>query len=125
MEKKMTQKMQFMNIIEFAQEYGREDIVEFCEERIAVLDRRSANKTLTKTQKENEATKGIIVEVLTELARPVTISEIQEANESLQFDKEGKPISSQKITALLTQLVNANKIVKVIDKRKSYFSIAD
>lgn len=125
MEKKMTQKMQFMNIIDFANEYGREDIVKFCEERIEVLDRRSANKTMTKTQKENEVLMETIVEVLTSLAKPSTISEIQAADERLQFDAEGKPITNQKMSALLKQLVDTDKVVKVIEKRKAYFSIAD
>lgn len=119
MEKKMTQKMQFMNIIDFANEYGREDIVKFCEERIEVLDRRSASKTMTKTQKENEVTMETIVEVLTSLAKPSTISEIQAADETLAG------LSNQKMSALLKQLVDTDKVVKVVEKRKAYFSIAN
>jgi hypothetical protein len=34
-------------------------------------------------------------------------------------------VAVQKATALLTQMVKANEIVKNIDKRKSFFSLPD
>ena len=40
MEKKMTQKEMFNEIIAFAQAGNRQDIVEFCQNRIAVLDKK-------------------------------------------------------------------------------------
>jgi DNA-binding transcriptional regulator GbsR (MarR family) len=61
----------------------------------------------------------IITEVLSNLNKPLTISEMQEADEKLAT------LSNQKISALLTKLINSNKVVKTTDKRKSYFSIAD
>jgi len=119
MEKKKTQREMY-DYIEMVNA-DNEEIVNFCEERKAVLDRKKANATKTTKQVENDNLKDIIVETLTSLNKFVTITELQEANENLQFDNEGKPISNQRITALLTQLYNDKAIDKQYDKRKAYF----
>ena len=94
-------------------------IVEFCEHEIELLNRKSSKSTQTKTQIENENIKGAIVNALTEIAKPVTITEMQELN------TEMANYSNQKLSALLKQLVeNDKKVVKTIDKKKSYFTIA-
>lgn len=93
-------------------------IVEFCEHEIELLNRKSSKSTQTKTQIENESIKGAIVNALTEIAKPVTITEMQELN------TEMANYSNQKLSALLKQLVESNQVVKTIDKKKSYFTVA-
>ena len=84
----------------------------------AQLEKRSTSKTPTKTQKENEVIMDRMVEVLSSLESPVTVSELIASNESF----EG--MSNQKASALLKKLVEAGRAVKTIEKKKSYFSIA-
>ena len=94
-------------------------IVEFCEHEIELLNRKSSKSTQTKTQIENENIKGAIVNALTEISKPVTITEMQELN------TEMANYSNQKLSALLKQLVeNDKKVVKTVDKKKSYFTVA-
>ena len=93
-------------------------IVEFCEHEIELLNRKSSKNTQTKTQIENENIKGVIVNALTEVAEPVTITELQE------FNTEMANYSNQKLSALLKQLVESNEVVKTVDKKKSYFTVA-
>ena len=94
-------------------------IVEFCEHEIELLNRKSSKSTQTKTQIENESIKSAIVNALTEIAKPVTITEMQELN------TEMANYSNQKLSALLKQLVeNDKKVVKTVDKKKSYFTVA-
>lgn len=94
-------------------------IVEFCEHEIELLNRKSSKSTQTKTQIENENIKDAIVNALTEIAKPVTITEMQELN------TEMANYSNQKLSALLKQLVeNDKKVVKTVDKKKSYFTVA-
>ena len=80
-----------------------------------LLERKSSNSGQTKLQKENEILKEKIVKTLKELNKFSTITEIQEAN------KELTDLKNQKMTALLTQLVNANIVERVVDKKKAYF----
>ena len=58
-----------------------------------------------------------IVETLTDLAKPVRITDLQSANETLAN------LSNQKISALLKKLVDSNKVAKTIEKKITFFSI--
>jgi len=92
-------------------------VVDYAKHEIELLDNKKASNTKTKTQVENENLKGVIVNTLTDLAKMVTISELQEANEELAT------LSNQKISALLKQLVDSETIKKEINKKKAYFGI--
>ena len=58
-----------------------------------------------------------IVEILTDLAKPVRITDLQSANETLAN------LSNQKISALLKKLVDGGKVAKTIEKKIAFFSI--
>ena len=93
--------------------------VDFLIHERELLEKKSSNSGQTKTQKENEIIKEKIVETLRELDKPVIITEIQGTNEELAN------YSNQKISALLTQLVNGGVVKRVVDKKKAYFTLAD
>ena len=75
-------------------------------------------KVLTAEQKKNEGLKETILEVLTRYEEPKQIKELIAENEELAS------YTGQKISALITQLLKAEKVVKVIDKKASKFQIA-
>lgn len=93
--------------------------VDFLVHERELLEKKSSKSCQTKTQKENEILKEKIIETLQELDRPVIINEIQGANEELAN------YSNQKISALLTQLVNSQVVKRAVDKKKAYFTLAD
>lgn len=94
-----------------------QDVINFVNHEIELLDRKHSKTSQTKTQKENELIKESIVKALTEIDRPVTITELQ--NESAEMEV----YSNQKLSALLKQLVQSGIVTKTIDKKKSYFSV--
>lgn len=116
MTNKMTQRDYFNEIIALAKANDRDDLAEFCEGRIAVLDKKAGNKKPTKTQEENEVLKGVILDTLTN--EGVTVTDLQAKDETLSG------LSNQRVSALLRQLVTDGKVAKVVDKKKSYFSLA-
>ena len=75
-------------------------------------------KVLTAEQKKNEGLKEIILEVLTRYEEPKQIKELIAENEELSS------YTGQKISALITQLLKAEKVVKVVDKKASKFQLA-
>ena len=75
-------------------------------------------KVLTAEQKKNEGLKEIILEVLTRYEEPKQIKELIAENEELVG------YTGQKISALITQLLKAEKVVKVVDKNVSKFQLA-
>ena len=89
------------------------EIVEFCNNEIALLVKKNSYKSTkpTKTQIENEGLKDAI---LNALDKPMTATEIGSA----------VGISVNKASALLSQLKEDNSIVREVIKRKAYFSKA-
>ena len=75
-------------------------------------------KVLTAEQKKNEILKETILEVLTRYEEPKQVKDLIAENEELS------EYTGQKISALMTQLVKAEKVVKVIDKKASKFQLA-
>jgi hypothetical protein len=123
--KKMTMTAQYEAIKallngETVENYSVEQAVEFIDGRIAQVAKKNApggERKLTKTQLENEGTKGVILEVLSNTTDPVTIADMQKLSTVLGA------LSNQKITALVSQLVKANAIVRTEEKGKAYFAL--
>jgi Fic family protein len=120
--KKMTKKEMFAMVAEVvavAEIENREEMMEFIAHEIELLERKSSKSGQTKTQKENELLMEQLVLAFEEMEKPVTISEFQACSSF-----EVATLSNQKISALLKKLVESGKIVKTVEKKKSYFSIA-
>jgi hypothetical protein len=105
----------------------REDIVSFCDHEIELLSRKNSKSGATKTQTENIKVAEMLVAELAKVARPITITDLMNTSEVVKAYKleNGNTLSNQKISAIFKQLVDNKTIVKVIDKKKSYFSVAD
>lgn len=116
--KKLTKREVFSKMLEVEAIASNELFVEFINHELELLNRKSSKSTQTKTQIENEGIKNAIVESLERVAKAVTITELQE------LDSEMANYSNQKLSALLKQLVeNDKRVIKTVDKKKSYFSI--
>ena len=105
---------------EAVENYSVEQAVEFIDGRIAQVAKKNATggeRKLTKTQLENEGTKGVILEVLSNVTEPVTIADMQKLSTALGA------LSNQKITALVSQLAKANAIERTEVKGKAYFAL--
>ena len=112
---KKTQKDYFNEVIALATEAGNKELVEFAKGRIEALEKKAASKKPTKAQSENEDIKNVILATLTD--EGVTVSDLQKKNEVLG------ELSNQRVSALLRQLIEAGKVAKTVDKKKSYFSL--
>ena len=80
--------------------------------------RADGKKVLKKKKKKNEGLKETILEVLTRYEEPKQVKDLIAENEELSS------YTGQKISALMTQLLKAEKVVKVIDKKASKFQLA-
>ena len=117
---KPTKKALFTALLALVTETAPENaeiLTAFINNEIALLEKRAANKTASKTQVENENIKAKILDALTEIDKPVTISELQALTPELAV------YTNQKLSALLTQLKANNLVTETIEKKKSYFSI--
>ena len=119
MANKKTKRELFGEVREIVEREGRTDLIEFVDHELELLEKKANRTGTTKTQKENEGIKEKIIEALVRIATPVTITELQEQ------DEEVGQYSNQKISALLTQLIKDEKVVRTKDKKKSLFAIAE
>ena len=114
----MTKREKFVAIANIAEVAANEELLTFINHEIELLDNRKGSKSMTKNQKENEGIKDVIVSVLAEAGEKMTVTEL--------IGCEGlSGYTNQKISALLRQLVDAGKVVKVIEGKKAYFAISE
>ena len=125
MEKRLTKKDYFEMIKGVCAD--RADIVDFCNHEIELLSRKNSKSGATKTQKENEIVANMLVEELAKVGKPITITDLMNTSEIVKDYtlENGNNLTNQKISAIFKQLVESQKIVKVVDKKKSYFSIGE
>ena len=114
---KKTQKDYFNEVIALATEAGNKELVEFAKGRIEALEKKAAAKKPTKTQAENEGIKELILANLTD--EGVTVSDLMKKDKAFSELE----LSNQRVSALLRQLIEAGKVAKTVDKKKSYFSL--
>jgi hypothetical protein len=100
---------------------SNEEMVAFIDHEIELLSRKRSSSKPTKTQEQNVEIKNTIVQILTNSENPMTATEILNVFkvEYPQFGVE----SNQKVSALVKQLVDDGAIVKVVDKKKSLFTV--
>ena len=119
---KKTQKELFTEAIEVFKTANRPDLVTFAEERIAVLDKKTANRKPSKAQEATANLREELVATLTAEARPMSIADIKATIPDFA------DFNPQKITALLQPLVKSDKnpegvVTRTMDKKTAYFQI--
>lgn len=91
--------------------------IAFIEHEIELLEnKKMVSRKPTQTQKDNEILKLDIVKFLQSSGKSFTITELQKNVSSIEN------LSNQRVSALLTQLVNSGTVSKTYEKRKAYFS---
>lgn len=115
MEKKITKKDYFNQIIEVLSEHGTQEQVDFCKHEIELLDKKAQNKKKGVSE-ENRKLADIVLTVLAN-GKKMTVSEVQKA------DTELSTLSTPKVTALLTLLQNEGSVVREVEKGKPLFSL--
>ena len=118
--KKITKRDNFNKLLTIEEVARNEQLVEFINHELELLDRKSASHSTAKTanQKANEEIKKTIIDALTKLGKS-TISELQSGSEEMA------EYSNQKLSALLKQLVDSKQVVRTMEKKKAYFEVAE
>ena len=116
MANKKTKKDLFLEVREVVA--GNEELVAFVDHELELLNKKASTKS-TKVNDEQVALMEKIVNALNEIGRSVTISELQKEN------AEMAEYSNQKLSAMLKKLVDNKQVTKMVDKKKSYFMVAE
>ena len=120
--KKLTKMNKFEMVMEILVngEFDNKDLlIEFVQHEMDLLAKKNSTGTVrkpSKTQLENEKYVAMIEEILLDKT-PRTISDIQAENEIFA------EMTNQKMSALVKKSVDSQKVVKFVEKKKTYFQI--
>jgi hypothetical protein len=110
---------QLMEIVNASQVENSAELVSFIKHEVELLNKKNSRSGKpTKTQLANEAIKAQIVSVLERVERPMTVTQ-------LLAESELADLSNQKVSALLTQLRESKTVVRTVEKKVAYYSLAD
>ena len=114
----------FMEIREIVKD--NPELVVFVDHELELLARKNTGNTQTKVQKENQAVAEMLLEELAKAGR-TTITDLMNTSEVIKnyVLENGNRLSNQKISAIFKQQLEAGNITKTVDKKKSYFAIAE
>lgn len=96
------------------------EMIAFIDRQVELINNKSAKASSkpTKIQTENANIKVLIMSALRKIGAFVTISDMQGQTPELA------EYTNQKLSALMRQLVESGEVVKTVDKKKSYFTVA-
>lgn len=119
--KKTTKKENFTAIAEILTSVNRPDLVEVMNHEIELLDRKAENRSdkPTATQKENAEIAEKILAVM-ESGKLYRLSEIK-----AMIPELASASGTQRIAAICRKLEESGVLVKSVDKRVIYYSLAD
>lgn len=120
--KKLTKRDRYAQLLALNEVKSNPDLVAFIEHEVELLARKNTvngEKALTPNQVQNENFKVVIAEYMA--SAPDRLFTVTELNKEVDVLND---LSNQRISAILRQMVDAGKVEKVVDKRKSYFRMA-
>lgn len=95
------------------------ELIAFIDHEIELLNKKNSRSGKpTKTQVENETIKNAIFDTLQAMGKPVTVTQLLATDEL-------NGLSNQKVSALLTQLRESDKVVRTVEKKVAYYSIKE
>ena len=115
MEKKITKKDRYNQLLAIEAVASNQDMVDFIKHEIELLGNKRSSGKLTKAQEENLILKNQIIMELKFYATPMTVTEL--CNTSFSG------YTNQKNSSMLRQLVEEEKVVKTTDKKVAKFSL--
>ena len=122
MDKKMTKRDYYNEIIAIATEMERQDLVDFANHEIELLDKKksSGKGKVNETMDKNIE---LVYNALAEIGKS-TASELIAKADLSPLANELNIVSTQKVSAYLNKLVACGRVAKATEKKKTYFFVA-
>ena len=122
MEKKMTKKEMFTLIATL--NASNQEIVDFCNHEIELLDRKKSQGN-AKANEKMESAVELVYNALANVGKAVAVSELIAESNLDELANESGVVSTQKVSALLKKLVDGGRVEKFTDKKKTYFKVKE
>lgn len=122
MEKKMTKREKFEMLKALVAD--NDMLVEFIDHEIELLD----NKKSKGNAKANEKIANeieLVYDALVSVGRAVSVSELIAETDLSALKNDSGMVSPQKVSAMFKKLKEQGRVVSYVDKKKTYFRVAD
>ena len=103
---------------------SNQEIVDFCKHEIELLEKKKSNGN-AKANEKMEKSVELVYNALVSAVVPVSASELIGKGGLDELANEFGVVSTQKVSAYLNKLVEAGKVEKYIDKKKTYFKVKE
>lgn len=119
----MTKRDFYNEIIELATDCERQDIIDFCKHELELLEKKKSNGK-AKVNETMDKNIELVYNALAEMSK-ATATELIAKKESvlLPLANDSGIITTQKVSAYLNKLVASGRVAKVVEKKKTYFSV--
>ena len=101
---------------------SNQEIVDFCDHEIELLDNKKSNGNKKANEKMEQAVE-LVYSALVLVDKAVTASELIAQTDLTALENESGVVSTQKVSAMLKKLVDSGRVEKLVDKKKTYFRI--
>lgn len=133
MENKITKKMRFEELKGILETMERQDLVDFVNHEIELIDKKAMSRKAgtSKKAKENDAIAEMILEAMEKVGKPTTITDLLKVDTLADYvTEDGKSLSNQKVSAILKPLLRTEEnpngtVVRTMDKKTTLFAIAE
>lgn len=98
------------------------EIVEFCDHEIELLDRKKSNGK-AKVNEKLDANVELVYNALVEVGEKVTATELIAKTDLSALANDVGVVTTQKVSAYLNKLVAVDRVEKITEKKKTYFSV--
>ena len=123
MEKKMTKRDYYNEIIAIATKMERTDLVDFAKHEIELLDKKKSSGK-GKVNETMDKNLELVYNALAKIGK-ATASELIAKADLSALANELKIVSTQKVSAYLNKLVASGRVEKSTEKKKTYFSVVE
>ena len=124
-EKKITKREKFEMAVKMAEREGNKMLVEFFNHEIELLANKGG-KSSAKKNDEHEAFFEVIRDILSECSdvRGMRCGSIAKDNRAVEFEwADKKETSPQRVSAMLTKMIDKGDVVKMTDKKETFFRL--
>lgn len=99
-----------------------QDIVEFCNHEIELLDNKKSKGNAKANEKVSQAVE-IVYNALVEVDRPITVSDLIASADLSPLANDEGVITTQKVSSMLKKLREQGRVESYVDKKKTYFKV--
>ena len=120
---KITKKDNFKALLSIVETMGRNDLVDFINHEIELLDKKKSNGN-AKANKQVADNVELVYNALVGVGKAVTITELIAQTDLSALANEEHIVTTQRVSAYMKKLVDSGRVISTKDKKRTLFSVA-